>query len=160
MLSMILALDKKNLLGDSNSSNGLPWHYSEDLQFYKEKTVNKKNIMGRKTYESIGRALPNRETIVLSTSGKNIKDAKVISNLESLIAYINIYVDEEVMLIGGKSLFQELFLKVNKIYLTKVLKEYNGDIYYPEFTLQDFKCISSKKGNNKDLIFEEWERVK
>lgn len=160
MLTMILAIDKNNLIGSTYSSNGLPWHYEEDLKFYKNNTVNKINLMGRKTYESIGRALPNRDTYVL-TSNKQLffKDANMLyskGEVEELI--FSQKKTQEIMVVGGVGLFCLLFEHVDKILLTRINEEHSGDIFYTDLDLSDFRLKNEKTGDDTRLSFQIWER--
>lgn len=154
-LSIILAIDENNLIGDSNSKNGLAWHYKEDLQFYKKTTSNKKNVMGRKTYQAIGKALPNRETIVLSQD-KDFKllDAQVISNYKNIFNFV----DEEIMIVGGIQIFNLYFPFIDRIYITRIHKMHQGNIYYNELDLKNFILKKSNYSEDKVLEFQVWER--
>lgn len=158
MLSMILAMDKNNLVGKTGTKSGLPWYYKEDLQFYKKMTTNKKNIMGRETFDSIGFALPNRETYVLSRNKSlNYVDANVI-DLKEADRIIKENPKEEIMLVGGVQVFELLKDKVDKIYLTFINKEYEGDVFYKEFDTEGFELIETIQGENKELEFQTWIR--
>lgn len=157
MFSIILAMDISNLVGDSNGRYGLPWHYSEDMQFYKKMTSYKKNVMGRKTFELIGRPLPNRETyIVTRDAAYKHEGCTTLNDIEEILA-LNTN-DEEIMIIGGVEIFKLTFPYVERIYLTRVLKQYTGDCYYNELDLKDFDLISRENGIDKDLVFEVYER--
>lgn len=156
MLSMIVAMDNNNLIGDSSAKNGLPWHYSEDLAFYKEKTVNKVNVMGRTTYELIGRPLPNRETYIL-THNHDYKQAgcTVVNNIEEVL---QIKSDNEIMIIGGVKVFEALFEHIERIYLTRINKSFTGDCYYDTLDLTKYEKVSSKQGQDPELLFEVYEK--
>lgn len=164
MYTMILALDKNNLVGNTESKFGIPWYYPEDLAFYKRKTINKINVMGRLTFEQIGKALPNRDTLVMSKNRELIIPyVTVISDLEELKKYVeesNKGINQEIMIVGGPKIFQFFFDKVDKIYLTKIDNEYEGNVFYKELNLEKFELKDSQKGNNPDLKFETWIRKK
>ncbi|MFV0288806.1 MAG: dihydrofolate reductase [Mycoplasmatales bacterium] len=159
MISMILAMDKQKLIGNTKSSNGLPWHYQEDLEFYKQKTVYKKNIMGRKTYEQIGRALPNRETYVLTKNTTlTYSDATMINDIHDILKINQQNPQEEIMIIGGVEIFELFKPYVDIIYLTLVDKAYTGDVYYSNFTTDNFTLKEEIPGQNKELLFQRWEK--
>ncbi len=159
MLSMILAMDKNKLIGDTKSKNGLPWHYQEDLDFYKKMTINKKNIMGRKTYEQIGRALPNRDTYVLSKNEElKYGDATVINDINDVLKMKENNIDEEIMIIGGVEIFELFKPHIDVIYLTLVEAGHTGDIYYKEFSTSGFVLREEIQGQTKELLFQTWEK--
>jgi len=156
-LCMILAMDNNMLVGSSNSHNGIPWDYPEDMAFYKKMTINKKNIMGRITYDQIGRPLPNRETFVM-TRDKNlaIDGVTVVHSVEEVLA-LNTS-DEEIMITGGVDIFRLFFDKIDIIYLTKVDIESTGNTYYKEFSTDGFKLVDEYTGENPELLFQKWVR--
>lgn len=155
VFSMILAMDESNLVGNSEAKYGIPWHYSEDMVFYKNMTMGKKNIMGRKTFELIGRPLPNRETYIVTRDESYHVDGCVTINNIGEILKLNS--NEEIMIIGGAEIFNLMFDYIDRIYLTKVLNTYKGDCYY-DLNLSNFRLLSSKQGENKELVFEVYER--
>ncbi len=158
MLSMILAMDSNKLVGKKGTKNGLPWHYKEDLQFYKKMTINKKNIMGRETYDSIGFPLPNRDTYVLSRNSNLKYEGVTIVSLEDVLKLNKDNQEEEIMVTGGVQVFELLKDYVDIIYLTCIKKKYEGDVYYDSFNTDGFKLKEEKKGDNKDLLFQTWVR--
>ncbi len=160
MLSMILAMDVNKLVGKNGTKNGLPWHYKEDLQFYKNMTMNKKNIMGRETFDSIGFALPNRDTYVMTRNKKLNYDGVTMLDLEGVLKLNKENLDEEIMVVGGVQVFELLKEYVDTIYLTTIKKEYDGDVYYDSFNTNDFVLNEEKKGDNEDLLFQTWKRKK
>lgn len=159
MLSMIVAISKNGVIGDSNTTNGLPWHYPDDLAYYKQKCINKINIMGYKTYKQIGHALPNRLTIVLSRNKDlELDDAIVINDVNKLINIIK-DIDQEIMICGGKEIFDLFYPYIDKVYLTRIDKEYNGNVYYqPDLT--NFSITDRITGHQKELVFETYARNK
>ncbi len=153
-ISLILAIDENGLVGNTKSKFGLPWHYKEDLIYYKNMTQHKMNIMGKNTYNAIGYALPNRETIVLSTTLKSLEDASVVSDISDILKIDT----KEIMITGGPSVFKSFIPYADTFYITRILKYYEGDVFYKDLDLTDFKLIESRLGENKDLVFETWER--
>lgn len=128
--TIIAAIGKNRELGVDNH---LIWNLPQDLKFFKEKTTGRTIIMGRKTFESLPRMLPNRHHIVLSKTGKFPKEVEVFDNIDSLLEK---YKDskEEIFIIGGASLYNEFLSIANKMYLTEVEEIYEkADAYFPKF---------------------------
>lgn len=128
MLSIIVAAAENNVIGRNNA---LIWHISEDLKYFKRITSGHTVIMGRKTFESIGKPLPNRTNIVIS---RNIEfkpeGCVVVSSLNEAIAKTN--PNEENFIIGGGSIYREAIGLADKLYLTKIQHSYEGDTHFPE----------------------------
>lgn len=132
MITIIVAMDQNRLIGQDGH---LPWHIKEDLQHFKRETINKTLLMGRKTYESLKGPLPNREHIVLSSNiefGKQHPEVKVISSLQKVI---DEYKDsqKELMVIGGASVYAQVFPFADKVVLSIINGIYQGDTYLPIF---------------------------
>lgn len=121
----------------------LPWHLPNDLQRFKQLTMGKPIIMGRKTFESIGRPLPGRKNIVLT---KNIDfSVEGIECYSSLILALGaLENEEEVFIIGGGMIYKEALPRVTTIYLTEVMTQLDGDAYFPNFDLSEWKEVSSE----------------
>lgn len=138
--------------------NTLPWNYPEDLKYFRDTTVGHTIIMGKNTYESIGRPLPNRRNIVLSRSMEETDDIEVFDDMNYLLECLNhqFLENDEVFVIWWAKIY-ELFLPIcDKIYLTEIKKEYEGDTFFPEFE-SDFKEVSRTK--HPDLDFVVYERI-
>lgn len=143
-ISLIVAMDRNRVIGNKGK---LPWHISADLKNFKAITMGKPIIMGRKTHESIGRPLPGRENVVI-TRDKNYKaeGCTVLHSLEEVFEKYNNL--EEIMIMGGADLYEQTLDKANRIYLTEVHAEVEGDTYFPDFDReireeiyrQDFKA--------------------
>ncbi len=128
MLSIIVAVAENNVIGHNNS---LIWHISEDLKYFKRVTSGHTVIMGRKTFESIGKPLPNRTNIVISRNADfKPNGVIVVSSLEEAVAKTNS--GEESFIIGGGSIYREAMGLADKLYLTKVHHSYEGDTFFPE----------------------------
>ncbi len=134
LLSLIVAVADNNVIGKDNQ---MPWHISEDFKHFKEITMGKPCIMGRKTFESIlnqlGKPLPGRTSIVVSRSGFDHEGAITASSLEEAIALAEKKTDEEVMVIGGSQIYSLALPLADRIYLTRVHQEPEGDAFFPEF---------------------------
>lgn len=148
--SIIAAIGKNNELGKDNN---LIWHLPNDLKFFKEVTSNHTIVMGRKTFESLPRMLPNRHHIVLSSSNNFPSEVEVFNDLESLI---NEYKDssEEIFIIGGASVYS-LFLKYcDKLYLTMIDSECeDADAYFPLFDSDEYECELLKENEDNGIFY-------
>ena len=138
LLSLITAMDSNRLIGKNNS---LPWHLPADLAFFKATTMGKPIIMGRKTFASIGKALPGRQNIVVTRDCNfDAPDCEVASSIDAAIAIVDD--TEEVMLIGGASLYQQTIDVADIIYLTLIHHEFKGDTWFPEINPEFWKLVS------------------
>ena len=152
IISHLVAISNNNVIGVDNN---LPWNLKGDLAHFKEYTLHKSIIMGRKTYESIGRPLPNRTNVVISRTLKDIPGTYVFSDLDSAIKFVedkNIEdgVDNEVVIIGGGYLFRETIETFNKLVLTRVDCEIDGDIFYPDIDIGNWELVKSHAFNKDD----------
>jgi dihydrofolate reductase len=131
-ISLIVARARNGVIGKDGK---LPWHISADLQFFKRTTVGKPIVMGRKTFESIGRPLPRRTNIVVTHSA-HWKAEGVVVATDIPAALAMAYEDalrtgaEEVMVIGGSALFHEVLPQAQRIYLTEIHRDYDGDVNF------------------------------
>ncbi len=140
IISLIAALDKNNLIG---AYNEMPWHLPADFKHFKQVTMGKPVIMGRKTFQSIGRPLPGRQNIVISRNGFA---ADGITSAQSIEEALELSADaEEVMIIGGGSFYRQMIDKADRMYLTHVEAECEGDTWFPSFDLNDWHIISQQK---------------
>ncbi|MDC1042758.1 dihydrofolate reductase [Gammaproteobacteria bacterium] len=146
IISHLVALSNNFVIGVNNE---LPWKLKKDLQHFSAYTQNKAIVMGRKTFESIGRPLPNRKNIVISSWLESQEGLEVVSNLNQAIEVASQWnkdnsTEEEIVLIGGGYVFKESKNIVNKLVLTRVECEIDGDVFYPEIDLSHWKEISKK----------------
>ena len=144
MLSIIVAVAKNNVIGTENK---LIWHLPEDLKRFKRLTTGHTIIMGRKTFESLGRVLPNRKHIVLCNDAEmNIDDenVEVIDSIDKIEKYENS--EEENFVIGGASIYKLLLPKASKLYITKINQEFDGDVYFPEINENEWKIVEREQG--------------
>lgn len=134
MLYIIVSVSmNKRIIGVDNK---LPWRISADLKYFKQKTIGNTVIMGRKTYDSIGKALPNRRNIVVSSNLKlNIDGCEVVDSIDKAISLTN--KDEEVFIIGGANIYSQTINKADKIFLTEVSYPENkeGDAFFPNIDM-------------------------
>ena len=148
MLSIIVAIANNNVIGKDNK---LIWHLPEDLKRFKQITTGKNIIMGRKTFESLGRVLPNRKHIILCNDMEmdiDNENVEILDDISKLDKYINS--DEENFVIGGATIYKLLMPYVNKLYITKINEDFVGDVYFPEIKEEEWKEISKEKGLKND----------
>lgn len=127
IISLISAMDRNRLIGNNNQ---LPWHLPADFAHFKSVTMGKPVIMGRKTYESIGKPLPGRTNIVLSrSSATRFEGVECVSSFEQALALVPDV--EEVMVIGGSTIYEMLLPRADRLYLTYVEAEFDGDAWFP-----------------------------
>ncbi len=134
-LSLIVAMDENRLIGNDNQ---LPWHLPADLAFFKRTTMGKPIIMGRKTFESIGKALPGRRNIVITRDPDfTASGCEIVNSIDAALHCCA--ADEEVMLIGGASLYQQTIDQATRMYITRIHHRFEGDTWFPEFDHSDWK---------------------
>ena len=144
MLSIIVAKAKNNVIGKNNQ---MLWHLSDDLKRFKQLTLNHTIIMGRKTFESLGRVLPNRKHIVFTQNPDfkvNNENVEVVHSLLQVQEYIES--DEEMFVIGGAMIYHLLMPYVTKMYVTEIHKDFEGDTFFPKIDESVWKEISREKG--------------
>jgi dihydrofolate reductase len=147
MISFIVAMDAKSAIGKNNE---LPWHLPADLAFFKKVTMGNPIVMGRKTFESIGKALPGRENVVV-TRDRHYKaeDCTIIHSVDK-ISEIERNANEEVFVIGGAEIFKETFPFADRLYITMIEEEFDGDTFFPPFNHEEWELKSRKKGPKDD----------
>ncbi|PCJ84425.1 MAG: dihydrofolate reductase [Thiotrichaceae bacterium] len=129
IISIIAAMDRNHLIGNNNQ---LPWHLPADFAHFKSVTMGKPIVMGRKTYESIGKPLPGRKNIVLTRNpDTSFEGVDCVSNFADAKALVS--EDEELMIIGGSAVYEMLMPHVSRMYITYVDAEFEGDAWFPRF---------------------------
>jgi dihydrofolate reductase len=129
IISIIAAMDRNRLIGNNNQ---LPWHLPADFAHFKAVTMGKPMLMGRKTFESIGKPLPGRTNIVLSRNPETRFEGAVC--VSSVNEALDVVPDaEEIMVIGGSAIYEMLLPRANRMYLTYVDAEFEGDAWFPAF---------------------------
>ena len=123
----IAAMSLNRVIGNGNR---IPWHLPEDFKWFKATTTGHVVVMGRKSFESIGRPLPNRETIVLSRSAFSHPGVKTISNLDQLPAPAG---DKQIFICGGAQIYEQALPLCSELFLTLVKREVEGDTFFPKF---------------------------
>ena len=157
----IVATDLKNGIGKDNQ---LLWHLPNDLKQFKKLTLNQVVIMGRNTFESIGRPLPNRTNVVLSKHPTAaIKDVKWYSDIDLLLKELPMkYPDKQLIVIGGAQIYKLLYPYIQEIHRTLVHYVFDADTFFPDFE-RDFECLKSNfhtkdEKHLYDFEFQYWKR--
>lgn len=153
-LAFIVAHDPNLVIGKDGS---LPWHYPEDLKFFKQKTMGYPLLMGRGVFEDIDeQPLPGRKNVVLSTT-RNYDQAPTFSSIEDALDALK--EEEMVFVIGGGEVYKQLLPQADILYVTEIHKEYEGDTYFPEYRDQigtNWKEVSRE--DRDELSFIKYER--
>ena len=141
MISIIVAVAKNGVIGDKNT---LLWHLREDMIHFRTTTSGHPVVMGRKTYDSIGRPLPKRTNVVITRdTNLALEGCTVVHSLEEAVAMFD--KSEEVFIIGGAQIYAQALAVADRIYLTVIDKEYEGDTSFPEIDYSAWKEISREE---------------
>lgn len=164
IISAIVAVDKKNAIGRDNN---LPWHLPEDLKFFKRTTLGKPVVMGRKTYESLGKPLPNRLNIVLSRQ-ENLPlpdHVLVYSDIDAALRKLREMGTEEAFIIGGGKIFTDTLQIIERLYITEVdTVVEDADVYFPHIDHSQWKLVWEEPHGSDDkhafaYTFRKYERI-
>jgi len=159
-ISIVVAMDANGVIGRDNE---LPWHLPADLQHFKKTTMGKPILMGRKTWESIGRPLPGRTNIVITRDSDYQADGCVVVN--SIDAAMAAAAEQdEVMVIGGAEFYRQVLPRADTLYLTRIHASFDGDTVFPELNAADWREVersdqSADEKNPHDYSFIRLERV-
>lgn len=162
MLSIIVAKAKNNIIGKNNK---LLWSLPEDLKRFKKLTTGHTIIMGRKTFDSLGRVLPNRKHIVFTQNPDFKVEDENVEIVHSMLE-IKQYIDDknENFVIGGAMIYNLLLPYTKKMYVTEINQDFEGDAFFPKINLEDWKIIEKEKGiknekNNLEYEYVTYERI-
>lgn len=155
MVNLIVAIGQDNLIGKGNK---LPWHYKEDMQYFKNVTMNKTVIMGEATFKSIlgyiNKPLPKRTSVIATLSDYSYPN---VESTNDIITYLKNYPkDKEIFIIGGKIIYDLTLDVADRLYITHVNKAYDGDVYFKEIDYSKYNKISERVSG--DLNFSVYER--
>ncbi len=157
----MVAIARNGVIGNQGT---LPWRLSSDLKRFKKMTMGHCLLMGRKTYESIGRPLPGRQTIVLSASGYHLDlpDVSCASSPNEVSALVE--AGRRVMVVGGAQIYQATLIHCSEIWLTRVMGDVTGDVYFPEidwtgWTLNSSESLPSSEVDEWPTEFQIWRRL-
>ncbi|NMP15939.1 type 3 dihydrofolate reductase [Thalassotalea sp. Y01] len=160
ILSMIVAHANNRVIGKDND---MPWHMPADLKYFKKTTLKKPVIMGRKTFESIGFPLPGRRNIVITRDANYQADG--IETVDSVDAALALVTDvEEIMVIGGGSIYQHCLPAADRLYITEIDLTTDGDTFFPDYNADNrWQCVSedahqADENNTHPYNFKVYER--
>ncbi len=159
MISLIAAVDERFGMGKNNA---LLCHLPADLKHFKSLTLGKPIIMGRKTFESIGKALPGRKNIVLSRSMITSENVIVVDSLETAL---QLTLDQpEIMIIGGAQIYNQAINHAKKLYLTVIHHQFDADVFFPHIDKTEWACVAEMKKlrdekNKYDMTFYTYQRI-
>ncbi|KAA3657367.1 MAG: dihydrofolate reductase [Calditrichaeota bacterium] len=145
-ISIIVAMARNRVIGRKNK---LPWRLSDDLKLFNKHTMGHTIVMGRKTWQSIGRPLPGRQNVVLTRDQAfSAAGCDVVHSFDEIIA-MNAP-DKEIFIIGGAAVYEEAFELASRLYLTQVDAEVEGDVYFPQLDLSQWREIETEKYAQSD----------
>ena len=158
-ISLIAAMDANGVIG---VAGGMPWHLPDDLRWFKQNTRDKPIVMGRRTFESIGRALPNRRNLVLTR--RNDLDADGIETVDTFDnALARTAGAAELMVIGGAQIYALALPRADRLLITRIDAEYRGDTWFPTVDWADWRLIADDPraplGDNPGYRFMTYERI-
>mgnify|MGYP001826231186 FL=1 len=159
MISLIVAASTNNVIG---AKGDLPWRLSADLKRFKALTMGKPIVMGRKTYESIGRPLPGRQNIVITRQDNYAPEGcTVVQSVDAAMVAANA---PEIMIIGGGHIYEAFMPMAERIYLTRVDADIDGDTYFPEISGDQWQEVARQEqaadaDNDYDVVFMEYARI-
>ncbi len=141
LISGIVAMAQNRVIGKQNQ---LPWHLPADLKHFKDVTMGKPILMGRKTYDSIGRALPGRCNVIITRDNSLSAPGCIVANsIET--ALTSVAYEDEVFVIGGAALFQQMLDRIQRFYFTIIHEDIDGDVSFPEIDLKQWQEVSREK---------------
>ncbi len=142
-VSLIVAMDRNRLIGNDNQ---MPWRLPADLAHFKRVTMGKPMVMGRKTWESLGRVLPGRRHIVVTRQqGYTAAGIEVVSTLEEALTLLR--GTEEIMVIGGAQIYAQMLPHADLLYITRIDAEFDGDTWFPKIDMQTWQLLSETAQN-------------
>lgn len=156
MISIIVAVAENQVIG---CANRLIWHISEDLKRFKRLTSGHAVVMGRKTFESLGRPLPNRLNIVVTRSSTDYQVPQGVVVVNSIDQAIEVAgSDPEIFIIGGGEIYAQTIDRADRLYLTRVFQSPQGDTFFPEIDPQKWSCLSKESFDSYEFI--DYEKIK
>lgn len=157
-IALVVAVARNGVIG---AGNALPWRLPDDLKYFKALTMGHCVVMGRKTFESIGRPLPGRQNVIVTRqAGYQVPGAEVAHSVEEALEACER--KDEVFVIGGAELFRQLIDRASRLYMTEVLREFEGDVFFPEYDRTAWREVSRDRRHAGDLEyhFVVYERVR
>lgn len=161
VLSLLVAASENNVIGKDNK---LPWHLPNDLKYFKNLTWGMPILMGRKTFESIGKALPGRKSIVITRSKdwKN-EEVEIVHSIDEAIQKAKSFDVKEIFVIGGAEIFNSSFETAGRIYLTRIHHRFDGDVFFQEVSKDQWHLVTERfcnadEKNAYSHTFQVWQR--
>ncbi|MGZ4123887.1 MAG: dihydrofolate reductase [Tumebacillaceae bacterium] len=158
MISFVVAMDLQRVIGKDNA---LPWHLPADLKYFRNLTMGHTVVMGRKTFESIGKPLPGRKNVIVTRNPHfQAEGCEVIHSVDEIPQDAA----DEVFVIGGAEIFKALLPRAKRLYLTRILESFAGDTYFPELDETEWQLCSETSGvvdeqNVHAHVYQVYERV-
>jgi dihydrofolate reductase len=147
MISIIAAMDQNRLIGVNNQ---LPWKLPADMRWFRRNTLGKPVIMGRKTFESLGKPLPDRPNIVVTRdTAFQAEGCRVFTDIEAALSYAATLGDE-LMVIGGASFYEQMLARADRLYLTMIHQAFEGDAWFPAYDVNDWRILQ-REDHNADV---------
>lgn len=142
IISFIVAVDESNGMGKNNQ---LPWHMPADFKMFKRTTTGHHIIMGRKTFESLGKPLPNRPNIIITHNPNYQAEGAIVTNsLEEAVDLAKHNNETEAFIIGGSEIFKQAFPMADRLYLTRIHHTFDVDTWFPDFDEEQWKIVSNE----------------
>ena len=161
ILSLLVAASENNVIGKDNQ---LPWHLPNDLKYFKNLTWGMPILMGRKTFDSIGKPLPGRKSIVITRNTDwQYEGVDVVHSIEDAIQKAKAFGVKEIFVIGGAEIFKTSLPNANRIYLTRIHHHFDGDVFFPQILEDEWSLISSRfceadEKNKYQHTYQVWEK--
>ena len=146
----IAAMAENRVIGNHNT---IPWHLPEDFKWFRKTTMGQTLLMGRKTFDSIGRPLPGRQTIILSRNQLSIPNTQTVNNIESIES---VATSDTIWIAGGAEIYQLMLPKCSDLYLTRVHQRPVGDTFFPEF--ENHFELATVIESNAEFSIEHWKK--
>lgn len=162
VISAIVAMAENRVIGKDNK---MPWHLPADLKHFKGTTSGHPVLMGRKTYESIGKPLPDRTNIIMTRDTQySAPDCVILNSIETALSMANELDMDEIFVIGGAEIYRQLLPQIQRVYLTIVHHSFDGDAFFPELNADEWHEVSRERHaadekNKFDYSFVVMERV-
>lgn len=154
MINLIVAIANNNVIGKGNK---LPWHYKEDMEYFKQTTLHKTVIMGEATFQSIlgyiGKPLPQRTSVIATLSGYHYPG---VETTDDILSYLKDFPDDkEIFIIGGKVIYDITLEIADRLYITHIDKDYEGDVYFKEINYTKYNLIQEQiRGELRFCVYE------
>jgi dihydrofolate reductase len=152
MISLIVVMDCNRVIGNEGR---MPWHLPADLAYFKQLTLGHPVIMGRKTFESIGKPLPGRQNVIITENKDYQKEGCTI--LHSITEALDFCADQEAFVIGGATIYKAFLPIADKLLITLIQESFSGDTFFPEIDEQVWTLVSKTKGErNENNPYDYW----